>query len=121
MSPAEHAALWRAAALPIAAVVAFAAAAYALRPRGSPLKSYLLAAAAVFWVDTAANLAPLACAALGRDPDAARPVTFAGYAAAFVIAVAALRRGQGRAVLAAAAAIVIRWILYAVCCRCILT
>jgi len=111
VNPAEHAALWQPAALLFEAAVAFIAAAYAVRPRNKPPRSYLLFALAVYVPVCAADFAPLACALRGANPDSADAFTFVAYAAAIVIAVAALRHGETRAVLCAVVAVLIRWAL----------
>jgi hypothetical protein len=105
----EHDTAWRIALVIASGVVAFFSTAVLLKPRGRPFAPFALAETSVFWTAFAGDLAPYIFAAFHRDPDASTPVTVALYVLAVVAAVLLARKGFGRAVLAAAAAVVIRW------------
>jgi hypothetical protein len=111
LGAAEHDTALRIAIVIAAAVIAFVASVVLLRPRGKPFGPFALAACCVFCPAILANLAPYIWVLFHGDAEASVPATVFMYAAAAAAGVIAARRGFGRAVLAAAVSLVIRWVL----------
>jgi len=97
-----------------AAAAAFALAVYPWRPKDKPLSRYILIAAALYIPTVAADFLPLIWALFHADPDASLPFTIAAYTGVVAAAIVAARRGYRRSAFAAASALPIRWVLYAV-------